>query len=534
MPAFAPLPATARVPVKALLLIALAALGLRLWHWDRIEISEFDAGAYSASAQALSRLERPYPGVQFQAPPGYYGSGALLTAVTGLPGHRSLLLISLLLGVATVVLTGIAGSLWFDPKAGAFAASLVALSDLHIRFSREALTDVSFTFWFVLALLAGERALTSGSLAGALLAGGTVGIAWETKSHGWFAVVVLALATVADYLRRRDSVTLRTRMRSLAIIALLAGAIYVPAFLLIVFGGGVASYVATMRSYLSHDYLAAVAEYWRILPGWDNSGRSLIMLAATLAALWSSPGRHLPRRAAIFTAILTLATVPLGLTRTLLLAAPLAGRALWNFGRFGGYVVLSSLAVWMVSAPRYRPYDRLVLPLLVMAALAVGALLAQLWDTAEAPRLRWIPLAGLSVFVAICAGAAQSGALPLWNARAAASPYNTAGYARVAAGRIRSELPPDAVVLTSSSPPVAYYLQLDGFPVTVVRRKIDAAPSRRVWLATANANVDPKTYHGSLVSALVPYATRLWTIGAGHRAVTLYRIDPPVTSEGSQ
>ncbi|MBL8217521.1 MAG: glycosyltransferase family 39 protein [Bryobacterales bacterium] len=519
-----------RVPLKTLVLIALAALGIRLWHWDRIEIAGFDQGAYAASAQSLSRLQRPYPGIQFQAPPGYYGSGAILTALTGLPGHRSLLLISLLAGVGTVLLTGVAGSLWFGPRAGAFAASLVALSDLHIRFSREVMTDACFTFWFLLALLAGERALRSGSLADTLVAGCTVGIAWETKVHGWFAIVVLALASLADYVQSREKGVLLTRVRSLAILSLLAGSIYVPGFLLVLFGGGLPAYIATMRTFLSDGYLPAIADYWRILAGWDNVGRALVIVAATLTALGCSPSRHLPRRAAIFASVLTLAAVPLGLTRTLFLAAPLAGRALWNGGRLGGYIVLSSLVIWMGSAPRYRAYDRLVLPLVVMAALAVGALLAQSWDTTEAPR-SWFPLAGLGVLALISAYAAKSGAVPLWNAGISASPWHTDDSAREAADRIRRELPRDAVVLTSTSPPVAYYLMLGNFPVTVVRKKIDAAPAKRMWLATTGVTVNDDTYHGSLVASLAPYATRLWTTATGRRAVTLFRIDPPARSE---
>ena len=55
-------------------------------------------------------------------------------------------------GVFTALALWWVGRRWFGPTAGLAAATLAALSDVHIFFSRTALTDVVMCFFLVCAL----------------------------------------------------------------------------------------------------------------------------------------------------------------------------------------------------------------------------------------------------------------------------------------------------------------------------------------------------------------------------------------------
>src|SRR5262249_19812581 len=57
-----------------------------------------------------------------------------------------------LMGIATVVLTGLLGKRWFGKEAGLLAAAFLATEPWHITFSRLTLTNSIFPFFTVLAL----------------------------------------------------------------------------------------------------------------------------------------------------------------------------------------------------------------------------------------------------------------------------------------------------------------------------------------------------------------------------------------------
>src|SRR5690606_6383400 len=78
---------------------------------------------------------------------------------------------------------------------GLLAAALAAVSDVHVVFSRTALTDPWLLLWFVAAMYWMERALRTRTYASIFTAGAFVALAWWTKYNGWLPLA-LAGATI--------------------------------------------------------------------------------------------------------------------------------------------------------------------------------------------------------------------------------------------------------------------------------------------------------------------------------------------------
>ena len=140
----------AGVHVRERLLICVIALGggcLRLGGLEQqLALSHFDEGVYVLWAMGLE-----YPGRISFAPPLFpwivQGTFWLLG-----PGAVQAIAVNCLFGTVTVPLVWWVARRWYGPAAAVCAATLAACSDYHIAFSRMALTDITFTFWFILTL----------------------------------------------------------------------------------------------------------------------------------------------------------------------------------------------------------------------------------------------------------------------------------------------------------------------------------------------------------------------------------------------
>ena len=114
--------------------------------------------------------------------------------VFGGPSDIAAILINTILGTLTVGLVWWVGRSWFGPQTGIAAAALLAFSEYHIGLSRTALTDVAFGFFFLLALACVVVAFQRQSIGLSIVAGLMVGLAWNTKYHGWFALLIAGAA----------------------------------------------------------------------------------------------------------------------------------------------------------------------------------------------------------------------------------------------------------------------------------------------------------------------------------------------------
>lgn len=179
----------------ALLVIVLLATGLRLAFPSSMAIEHFDEGVYASNIFFSAADGGQYPYRHLYAPPLLPW---LIEWAIVFGGTRSLapFVPSLVLGIATVPLAWWTGRRWFGPAAGICAAFLLAMSDLHIIYSRAALTDVPVMFWMLLAVYLYSEAVCQRNLRWAALAGLATGLAWWTKYTGWLPLAIAGSGTV--------------------------------------------------------------------------------------------------------------------------------------------------------------------------------------------------------------------------------------------------------------------------------------------------------------------------------------------------
>ncbi len=275
-------------------LLTLLGACFRFWRFGRLGLTHFDEGIYagigawSLSTRGLGAIQ---PELIPYAPPGYpilVGLAYNLLGVSDAP----VLLVSVLLGTATIPLMGWLGRRTFGPGAGASAAAFAAISIAHIAFSRKALTDVSFLFAWTLALGLGGRFLEKPGFSRALVFGLGVGLAQNFKYNGWLAGAVVPLAVVTGWAGGVEHDTRRLiRILVFGIVAaLVAAACYWPWYVYVASqSGGYAALVRHHRSYLGDvstwlDYLKAQLGQIAALSGGPLWGLGAWLIASGLAS----------------------------------------------------------------------------------------------------------------------------------------------------------------------------------------------------------------------------------------------------------
>ncbi len=451
----------ARLAIVGLpLLVVAAAFVLRLWRPSGLGIDHYDEAVYAFSAMSLFDADRAlFPNQILFAPPVYFSLVGVTHALFSIPSDVAAVWVSVVLGTATVGLVAWVGRAWFGPGAGAAAAVLVALNEFHIGLSRAALTDITFSFLYLLAVYLLVEALARRSLGRAVVAGVCVGLAWNTKYHGWLAVVVVA-AAVAAALALREREGFERRVVLLAVAGTVAALCYLPWALFIEsHPGGYAAMAEYQRGFLRLTWLENA--WWQIqfqlfLEGpWS---RAAIPAALAAAVLCGPRAPALDRRVGLGVGGLAACALVLGGAATQALLA-LASLPLLIRNRLGGLTIAAWLLVWGVLTPLYRPYARLALPLAIGMSLAAGALLARLVSHAASDdRESRIPTAALAGAAALAVGLVGA-LLP-----DPSSPWQPARGHAVAAERLLESLPEGASVFVIGEPSLAYYLDRAGGP----------------------------------------------------------------------
>lgn len=435
--------------------LAVVALGfgLRAWRFGELGLEHYDEGVYALSARALSGAGGSlFRDQQLFSPPLHFGLAGLLARLSGVAVDVAALGLNVALGTLNVAQVGWIGSRWFGRAAGWSAAALLACSEYHIGLSRCGLTDMAFAVLFTQALFAVVEALRSGRWLHAVLAGLCVGLAWNTKYHGWLAAAVAGLAALPWLLRER--VPLLRAVRTLAVVTLVACLVYLPWALFVESQPG---------------GYAALAEYQRgmLRPGWaanlvDQVQFQVLLdgpvsragCCAALAVAWLAAGRGGGTLAVAMA--LAMATFA-GLLGAPIVSVALAGvAALVILRRERGLPALALVAwmlVWLVLTPLYRPYARLVLPAVVAVALAAGWRLAAL-----AARSREGGFAGP---VAAALGAAALLALGRGETPTG-DPWRPSDGLRAAARSMEADIPAVARVYVLGEPALAFYLAQAG------------------------------------------------------------------------
>ena len=355
-------------------LLLLLAAALRFWSYDTLGIDHYDEGGYAMSAMAVYewRSELLYPLQYLLSPPLFFTLAGLVMHLLNAPADLALFIVSSVAGTLTAGIIYTIGRNNYSRGAGLAAGLMVALADFHIGFSRAGLTDITFCFIFLTALLAYIKAEHLESYSWAVIAGILTGLAWNTKYHGWLAGVIAGMALL-PYLLQHDWQRFRAGFSRILAAAVVATAMYVPWFLHIEAQDGGYAYMAeyqsgflepsnALQNIISH----ARAQHY--LDGWSGMIAPMLGLIA-IAALY----RRLNTTLIMLDLSLLLGGVALGQSIVVAILA-LAGITvlLRNSPSYGQLVLIAFFLVFSLLSPLYQPYTRLLLPFMCSAYILAG------------------------------------------------------------------------------------------------------------------------------------------------------------------
>ncbi|MEQ1858057.1 MAG: glycosyltransferase family 39 protein [Longimicrobiales bacterium] len=449
----------------ALVLLLIVAAITRFWGLGASGIDHFDEGGYALSAQAIAQNDLPggmYPLQHFLSPPMFFGASGLLMRLLGTTSDVVPIALSGTLGVLTVFAAYMFARRAFGPVPALVTAALLTFSDYHILYSGAGLTDVAFSFWFVVALALYAEADARRSIGWAVLAGVATGLAWNTKYHGWLAGVVAGVA-LAPYLLESSKKRFIEGFIRILVAAAVATVLYLPWFYYVTTQeGGYTRLAAETASFLHP--LQAPLHVWAhlqhqlYLDGWLSrlAPAAAVLLAQLVVGSPSQPVRKgwgLP--------ILALgAGVLLGGTATGVLLA-LVGLTAVQFRDPKAWIPLAFLLVFTGLSPLYTPYARLLLPWVIASFLLAGLGVVRLVTAPSLSeilpsRLRIPAVAGTGGLILLCFYLR-----PPWFA---ASTFQPSDGFESASGQIAvaTVATPSRSIPVLGEPGVAYYLRRQG------------------------------------------------------------------------
>lgn len=184
---------TSRCSRQELVLVAFAlvmAFWLRGSLTGQLAIEHFDEGIYSSATWYDSLFGESYPMRHLYAPPLLPTTISIFDSAPVLKNVAPFLT-SILLGGLTVGLVWWLARSMFGMAAGLFCAFVAAFSDVHILFSRMALTDAPVLFWISLSVGVGVQGIHTKSSRLMIASGVACGIGWWTKYTGWLPIAIV-------------------------------------------------------------------------------------------------------------------------------------------------------------------------------------------------------------------------------------------------------------------------------------------------------------------------------------------------------
>ena len=457
----------------------LAALILRSLYPGGMSVEHFDEGVYASNLYAW-HLDNQYPDRQLYAPPLLPGLLEWAMIFGGGSAHAAMWL-NVISGSLTAALIAWVAGRWFGLAAAITAGLLAVTSDVHVVYSRAALTDALLGLWMLSGVYAGWKAVLQGGLLWTALAGVLASLAWWTKYNGWLTLAVTGAGTAAWLTFDRPPVAMAGRavVRWLATV-IIAILLWLPLLYSLQETGGYSAVAANHAKYAVGltgwfpAFRQQIANH-NVLSGWLTIAGLAVL--GVFAVLRFRPAKSPPtgaettaetgpvRRPAIrldaligglglatvavfsgstvvlgVVALITLVVTPLQIDRQS--QAPAAADAdrlaIWRSQRLAIWMVAAWFFGLLLATPLYHPYPRLTLPWLAAAWLGAGLAVGRLanrrtdsesderTETSVAPEeMAWLPTGATA---AVAAGIATVAALGLGVSRQTVAPAGVVGW----------------------------------------------------------------------------------------------------------
>ncbi len=207
-------------------LIAIAA-ATRFAVPGHMSVEHFDEGVYASNLWFGAENGYQYPDRHLFAPPLL---PALIEWAMILFGQHAMvpMLVNLIAGTLTVALIWWTARRWFGPVAAAVAGLLCATSDVHILYSRTALTDPLLDFWLLLAVYLFSEYLFRADWRWAIAAGVATGLAGWTKYSGWLPLAITLSGALPWLLLSGHRDRLRTVITHWLVMLFMAAVVWSP------------------------------------------------------------------------------------------------------------------------------------------------------------------------------------------------------------------------------------------------------------------------------------------------------------------
>ena len=287
-------------------------------------------------------------------------------------------MLNAVLGTLTILVLWWVARLWFGAAAAAATAAMLTCSTYHVAFSRALLTDVAFALIFLIAVSIAEVAFRRNSLPVAVGAGLLTGLAWNTKYHGWFVLVIFAGVIISFAWRRLLSLSFGPQTRRLCLLWIVMAGTAVLCYLPWLWfiqsqPGGYAALAKYQRTLLSLHYFTNLWSQARQQFFWESPFSRFSIPLAIVCAAFVDRRRVLSKQSALLVTIVTAVGLLAGSSAAVLLMAILAAPSLYIAAdSWRGRILVAWLALWVVSTPVYHPYSRLLLPFTIASFLAAG------------------------------------------------------------------------------------------------------------------------------------------------------------------
>jgi hypothetical protein len=401
--------------------VTLVVIGvlLRVWQPNHMAVEHFDEGVY-ASNLLCEFNGFHFPHRHLYAPPLV---PALLEWALILSGRAaaSVMWVNVLVGCLTVPSVWWVGRQWFGPCGGLTAAALAAFSEVHIVYSRTALTDPLLCLCLLWGVYFAWRAVLGGLPSQVIGAAAFAALAWWTKYNGWLTLAISGSGVLAWLVFAPGGVREWRAVPRWLLLAALAVAGWLPVLVDLQPYGGYAAVAENHAGYFvglsgwPGSFLRQAAN----LRHWEGVLGPLQTLILMLLMIPPFATRRLRVLVAIGSACLLLVS-----THALLGVLSIIGLALllWETRRHcdtapaqdRSDASATALAGWMLSAwfvgllvavPLYTPFPRLVLPWVVSTWLGAGLGLSMLAGSWRIMGGRGSRRAGTQVATASCLAA---------------------------------------------------------------------------------------------------------------------------------